>query len=55
MEFQADSDHFMSWLAGQKGVTISNKIALADLRAVGAGRGVGMAESPYSENFLHMF
>ncbi|KAI9881350.1 MAG: hypothetical protein M1830_003357 [Pleopsidium flavum] len=40
MDFQAESNHFMSWLNEKQGVTISNKIALVDLRTIGAGRGI---------------
>ena len=40
-EFQQQSDQFMSWLRKQEGVKISPDIELTDLRARGAGRGVG--------------
>lgn len=39
--FQQQSDNFMSWLQATPGVQLNPKIRLADLRANGAGRGVG--------------
>jgi hypothetical protein len=39
--FQQQSDNFMSWLQASSGVQLNPKLRLADLRASGAGRGVG--------------
>lgn len=39
--FQQQSDNFMSWLQASPGVQLNPKLRLADLRATGAGRGVG--------------
>ena len=39
--FQQQSDHFMLWLQASPGVQLNPKLRLADLRASGAGRGVG--------------
>lgn len=39
--FQQQSDNFMSWLQACPDVQLNPKLRLADLRATGAGRGVG--------------
>ncbi|KAL4780555.1 hypothetical protein BJX76DRAFT_360746 [Aspergillus varians] len=39
--FQHQSDEFARWLSSRPGVTVNPKICIADLRANGAGRGVG--------------
>ncbi|KAJ5566865.1 hypothetical protein N7535_006171 [Penicillium sp. DV-2018c] len=46
--FQQQSDNFMSWLQATPGVQLNPKIKLADLRAIGAGRGV-VAQSNIAE------
>ena len=45
MDFEADSAEFLRWLQGRGGASISDKIALVDLRAIGGGRGVGIFPS----------
>lgn len=42
MDFEGDSAVFLHWLQEQGGASISEKIALVDLRAIGGGRGVSM-------------
>jgi hypothetical protein len=39
--FQQQSDNFISWLQATPGVKLNPNLRLADLRASGAGRGVG--------------
>ena len=42
MDFEADSTGLLRWLQDRGGASISEKVALVDLRAIGAGRGLGM-------------
>ena len=42
-QFQQKSVDFWNWLQQKESATITGKIEIADLRARGAGRGVGMA------------
>jgi hypothetical protein len=44
--FQQQSNSFISWLEGSPGVKVNSKILLADLRATGAGRGIGKFNFP---------
>lgn len=39
--FEQQNATFMQWLVASRGAEINPKVALADLRSVGAGRGVG--------------
>ena len=43
-DFDSKTEAFMTWLQQRPGATISPKIRIADLRHIGAGRGVGMLE-----------
>lgn len=40
--FDQQNAAFMQWLVASRGAEINPKVALADLRSAGAGRGVGM-------------
>lgn len=44
-DFARTSSNFMSWLQ-QRGISVSPKISLADLRDQDAGRGVGTVSLP---------
>ena len=42
--FDHKTEAFLAWLQQRPGVSISPKIQIADLRHIGAGRGIGMLD-----------
>ena len=42
--FNTKTEVFISWLRQRSGATINPKIQIADLREIGAGRGIGVLE-----------